>query len=524
MLRLSTSFLGVALRRISVLLVGFVLAWAAPQFAASAGSADAGAERYIVVLDDSISSARSVANEHARAYGARVSHVYEHALKGYAATMAPQAAARLLEDRRVKSVEVDQVAQTLGQSAPFGVNRIDDAGDPGISSLESLTIDAIDRRVDVDVAVIDTGIDDTHPDLNVAGGVNCTVSPCQVRPPGDGNGHGTHVAGTIGALDNNQGVVGVAPGARLWAVKVLSDTGSGYFSWITAGIDWITANGQIEVANMSLGGGASSSDHYSCGSSTALHNAICNSVATGVSYVVAAGNSGTNAEGSVPATYPEVITVSALADFNGRSGSGAAATCRSDVDDTFADFSNYGVDVDLIAPGVCIESTWKGGSYNTISGTSMASPHVAGAAAVLASNTTYRDNPDAIKLQLVNTAVDDWSGDRDSIKEPRVDVTTAAPVTGTNVAPTVTITGKPCVGATCTFTGSAVDGDVALAIKWSFGDGTAFTSPYSHKYTSSGTHVVVLSGTDAEGFTTKARATVTCSWSGKGNKKTLSCS
>ncbi|HEY0735068.1 MAG TPA: S8 family serine peptidase, partial [Herpetosiphonaceae bacterium] len=245
----------------------------------------------------------------------------------------------------------------------------------------------------VDVAIIDTGIQTNHPDLNVVGGRNCSTGSSYA----DGHGHGTHVAGTVAAKDDTNGVVGVAPGARLWAVRVLNNSGSGTTSSVICGIDWVTANaGTIEVANMSLGGSGTDSN---CGGSDIYHNAICASVNAGVTYAVAAGNSAANANSFRPATYNEVITVSALADFNGEPGGGAAATCRADVDDTFADFSNYGADVDIIAPGVCILSTWKGSGYNTISGTSMASPHVAGAAALYKAN-----NPGATPAQ-VKTAI-----------------------------------------------------------------------------------------------------------------------
>jgi subtilisin family serine protease len=269
--------------------------------------------------------------------------------------------------------------------------------------------------VNVDVAVIDTGIA-SHPDLNVVGGKNCSTG----KGYNDGNGHGTHVAGTIAAKDNNFGVVGVAPGARLWAVRVLNNAGSGTWASIICGIDFVTANaGTIEVANMSLGGSGSKG---SC-SDGGLHEAICNSVNAGVTYIVAAGNESDDAANHVPAAYDEVITVSALADFNGEPGGLAASTCRPDEDDTLANFSNYGADVDIIAPGVCILSTWNDGDYNTISGTSMASPHVTGAAALYKS-THPNATPLEVKSALINAGTNNWTSadDPDGIKEPLLDV------------------------------------------------------------------------------------------------------
>jgi subtilisin len=287
---------------------------------------------------------------------------------------------------------------------------------------QTAQIDGIDGRVDVDVAVIDTGVDLSHPDLNVyrAGAKSCSVA----LSANDDHGHGSHVAGTIGALDNATGVVGVAPGARIWPVKVLNATGSGFNSDVICGIDYVTANAdEIEVANMSLGG--SGADDGNCGltSGDAMHAAICDSVAAGVTYVVAAGNNAADAQEFVPAAYDEVITVSALADFDGKDGGDAAATCRTDVDDTFASFSNYGEDVDLIAPGVCIRSTWMLGGYNTISGTSMASPHVAGGAALYAANNPAA-TPQRVKAALQRAGSTDWddSDDRDTTKERLLEV------------------------------------------------------------------------------------------------------
>jgi subtilisin family serine protease len=254
----------------------------------------------------------------------------------------------------------------------------------------------------------------------VVGGVNCLGGSSF----NDDNGHGTHVAGIAAARDDTDGVVGVAPGARLWAVKVLNSAGSGSTSQIVCGIDWVTARAStIEVANMSLGGQSPFGSFSGCSSSfDPMHPAICRSVAAGVTYAVAAGNSAANANGFVPATYSAVITVSALADFNGQPGGGAPATCRADEDDTFANFSSFGADVDLIAPGVCILSTYPGG-FNTLSGTSMASPHVAGAAALYKS-THPGATPAQVRTALRSAGNLNWNDadDPDPTKEPLLNV------------------------------------------------------------------------------------------------------
>jgi subtilisin family serine protease len=371
--------------------------------------------QYIVVLRDGTVAA-TVAGEHARRYGASVGHVYSHALQGYSARLSDAAVERLAADSQVVLVQPDGEVSIDAQTTPTGIDRIDAERSP------TAKINGADERVNVDVAVIDTGIDFDHPDLNVytAGAKNCSTA----ASGDDGNGHGTHVAGTIGALDNGIGVVGVAPGARLWPVRVFDDAGSGTWSNVICGIDYVTAHAsQIEVANMSLSSGGTDSG---CGTNQdAAHEAICRSVAAGVTYVVGAGNNAGDAASRIPATYGEVITVSALADFNGLPGGGAAATCRSDVDDTFADFSNYGPDVDLIAPGVCIRSTWIGGAYAISSGTSMAAPHVTGAAALYKA-THPTASPSAVKSALQAAGTTDWNTatDPDGTHEKLVNVAT----------------------------------------------------------------------------------------------------
>jgi subtilisin family serine protease len=334
--------------------------------------------------------------------------------------MTPQTAALVEALPGVDFVQEDRPVAATAQSTPTGIDRSQADVSP------TAAIDGADQRVDVDVAVIDTGVDLDHPDLNVnrTGAENCTLFG--LGSADDDHGHGSHVAGTIGALDNTAGVVGVAPGARIWPVKVLNAAGSGTTADVVCGIDYVAAHAdQIEVANMSLGGGGE--DDGNCGATNddAQHAAICEAVAHGVTFVVAAGNDSADASGSTPAAYDEVITVSALADFDGQPGGGAPSTCRSDQDDTFASFSNYGSDVDVIAPGVCIDSTSMQGGYATLSGTSMASPHVAGGAALYAA-THPGATPTQVQDALQASGSTGWNDvdDPDNTKEPLLDVST----------------------------------------------------------------------------------------------------
>jgi len=350
--------------------------------------APAAAERVIVVLQPDADPVAGAAQ--ARGLGARVERTYRSALRAYAASLSPAQARRLAADPAVVAIVPDERIAgedvLAGQTVPTGVSRVF-----GRTS-SAARIDGIDTRVDADVAIYDTGIDPTHPDLAVAGGYNCTSS--NRADWIDEQGHGTHVAGTVGALDNGAGVVGVAPGVRLWAVRILDAKGEGYLSWWLCGLDWIAAQKDpkdparplIEAVNMSVTRWGS--DDRSCGTvnKDLLHQAICRVVARGITVVAAAANDSGAASKRTPAAYDEVITVSALADTDGKAGGTGANRCWSfgtyDRDDTFADFSNYGADVDLIAPGKCIWSTKRGQTYGYSSGTSMAAPLVTGAAAL----------------------------------------------------------------------------------------------------------------------------------------------
>ncbi len=505
------------LRSLLVLtLVGSVAALAPP--AATAGQT----QTFIVVLQPGGGSVRAEAASLARQYGGDLGSVYEHALRGFSITASSAAAAGLARNPRVSYVEADQVVSVEDQSTPTGVGRIF-AAPSGTTVAEpiggynaTLAIDGVDDwRVDVDVAVIDTGIDLDNPDLNVVDGVTCLSGSC-VAGGDDDHYHGTHVSGTIAALDNGIGVVGVAPGARLWPVKVLNRRGSGSWSVVIAGIDWVAAHAaQIEVANMSLGGGKSQ----------AVNGAVAGAVEAGVTMVVAAGNDSANIANYSPASEPKAITVSALADFNGLPGGGAASTCYPDQDDTFAGFSNYGTGVDIIAPGVCITSTNNNSTaLRTISGTSMATPHVAGAAALLRSMGRTVSQTDAL---LKSSGNQGWSGDPDGSHEPLLDVHDAgifapALVAGsaggggggggtTNQPPTASFTSS-CTDLACSFDGSgSSDPDGAVAsYSWDFGDGgSSLVENPSHTYAVGGSYLVTLTVTDNNGATGPVSQTVT---------------
>jgi subtilisin family serine protease len=317
-------------------------------------AAPTAAKDYIVVLKNG-TSPRQVANEHSNRHNAQVRHVYGHALRGYAATIPAHKVDEVKSDSRVSYVEADGVVTASAQTIPWGIDRV------GADTSSTQAGNGSGAVSNVNVYVIDTGVY-AHSDLNRVGHVNFAAGKND-----DCHGHGTHVAGTIAAKDDTSSVVGIAPGAPVTGVKVLSCSGSGSTSGVIKGVDWVTANAKKPaIANMSLGGGLSN----------AMDNAVRNSAASGVFYAVAAGNSTAPACNSSPARA------------GAGSNNGIATVAATARDETEASWSNYGSCVDIWAPGVSVLSTRKGGGTTTMSGTSMASPHVGGGGALYLSTHT----------------------------------------------------------------------------------------------------------------------------------------
>jgi subtilisin family serine protease len=358
--------------------------------------------QYIVVLKDG-SNLTQVVDDHKRKAHAGVLDVYGHAINGYAAKLSASGLAAVKADPRVDYVVQDREGSPLlgkpgpgptgpgPQTVPTGVDRID--GD--LSS--QLSGDKTGAVAGPGVAIVDTGIDVTHPDLNVVGGVDCIKGfSGDDGTYNDGYGHGTHVAGIVGAKDDSIGVVGVAPGVPLYSVRVLNSQATGNGSTQLCGVDWVTANAAalgIRVANFSQASFFITRDDGNCGytNNDPMHQAICRSTAAGVLWSVAAGNSQFDISTNyvdAPMGYDEVLTATAMADANGTPGGGGTITCRKgDVDDAYASFSDWVTSTadiahTIAAPGVCINSTWKGGTYAVESGTSMAAPTVAGTVAL----------------------------------------------------------------------------------------------------------------------------------------------
>jgi subtilisin len=351
-------------------------------------------DEYIVVLDedalaeDSEEPQEVAQDDEAEHSGLDVERVYGAALEGYAAEI-PEGEVRDVENDPevlfVSEVHEFRASQTGDmQATPLSVDRID-------AEQSSLPIDTVPDTVSVGIAVLDSGIDAAHPDLNVVGGKDCTSSPGDAF--NDAYGHGTASAGVAAAEDNGFGVVGVAHGAPLYAVKVLGENGRGSDASVICGVDWVTANAdKIEVVNMSLASPGFRDDGR-CGlkNEDAVHHAICRSVDAGVTYVVSAGNDSKNFKNYAPASYDEVLTSTAMTDTDGEPGGDGPPPCiqgRYYDDRAATPFSNHtakgsgDVDHTISAPGVCNETTLPEASYGFGTGTSFSSPLVAGTAAL----------------------------------------------------------------------------------------------------------------------------------------------
>ncbi|MGK2961340.1 MAG: S8 family serine peptidase [Gemmatimonadaceae bacterium] len=445
-------------------------------------------DEYIVVFADDVTDVTGRANSLLRANGGgTVKHEYRSAMKGFSARMSSVAAARIAAEHGVASVEQDQVFAATGiqGSAPWGLDRVDQASLPLNGSYSYASTGS-----GVSAYIIDSGIRRTHSQFG--GRVVPAFTSISDGYGADGcHWHGTHVAGTVGGS-----TYGVAKGVSMYSVRVLDCNGSGTASSIIAGIDWVTANFRSPaVANISITGGYSA----------AVNTAVQNSVAAGVTYVVAAGNSLSDACGYSPASAAPAITVGATTNADAQSS-----------------FSNWGTCLDMYAPGSSVLSAGHTDDYatRTSSGTSMAAPHVAGAAAVYLE--VNRSASPATVAQAViggatsgtlsqlgsgspNRLLRTGSGGETVISPPPAPPPAPPPV---NAAPRASFN-VSCQKSTCSFSNTSSDDLGIVSHAWSFGDGatSAAVSPV-HTYRSKGTYTVTLVVRDASNAAGTASKTV----------------
>jgi subtilisin family serine protease len=436
--------------------------------------------QYVVVFKDVLVRGDDVAAESdalSRGHGGQLLRTWRAAIRGFAVRMTEAQAQALAADPRVAFVEEDaEVHLDATQAgATWGLDRIDQLNRPLDGSYTS-NVDGSG----VSAYIIDTGLRTTHAQFGgrASGSFSAITDG---NGTNDCNGHGTHVTGTVGGS-----TYGVAKNVRLFAVRVLDCQGSGSISGVISGIDWVTSNHlSPAVANMSLGGAAS----------TALDQAVRNSIASGVTYAIAAGNSAADACGASPARVATAITVGA-----------------SDINDLKASFSNFGTCVDLFAPGVSITSSWATGdtATNTISGTSMATPHVTGAAALYLSA-----NPAATPAQVASALVANASagvltsvgtGSPNKLLYEKFIGAVAGPPDTTPPTATLSTPAAGTVSGTVTLTATASD-DVGVARLEFLVDGvvvaTDTATPFSFAWNSgsvaNGSHALGARATDTSG-------------------------
>jgi subtilisin family serine protease len=460
-----------------------------PAFAAQTAQSD----RWIVVFRPVVTDADGEARRLVGAHGGTLLFTYRHALRGFAARLPAPAVEALRQNPVVAYIEPDAEVQLFDtQTSPpaWGIDRIDQRDLP-----LSASYTYANNGAGVNAYVLDTGVRLTHSDFGgrasyVPNGVNGNFVPDTRGSAADCHGHGTHVAGTVGGA-----LHGVAKGVRIWAARVVNCQGSGNVSYAIAAVDWVTANGERPaVVNMSLGYGDVQS----------LRTAVENSIAAGVNYAVAAGNGNflgipQNACLQSPAGAPNALTVGATSSTDGE-----------------ASFSNYGTCVDILAPGVSLRSAWYTGdnATNSISGTSMATPHVAGAVALY-----LAANPGATPTQVSSALKSNASTNKISLHSLSTANGTANRLLyvgfiggggPTNNPPVASFT-QSCTNLTCNFTDTSTDNDGSIvAHSWTFGDGgTSNSQNPSHTYAAAGTYTVSLTVTDDDAATNSTSHSVT---------------